>query len=429
MLARYTSKAMATIWSDQHKIDLWHRVEVAVIEAYCNEGVFPAEIAVLAAGSVPPTQERVFEFEATTGHDVSAFLRAWATEMPDALGSRIHRGLTSSDVVDTALAIQLAETSVILQARLENLVVALRDHALMHLDTVRIGRTHGQHATQDTWGHRIAEFAAAGARCRDRFAAAFDAVAAGKISGPTGTYENVPRAVERRALASLGLHRSEVSSQIVLRDRIASWMCEVVQIATLCEAVATEVRLGQISDIAEVSEMADAAQVGSSAMPHKRNPIKAEKICGLARVVRGYLTPVVEDVVSWQQRDISHSSVERVCLPDAAAAVEHILVQTATLVGGLAVDADRMAANLSAAWTASRTHRAVVALCDAGIAYLIAHEIVATAVRADGPPDLICGLVTAADGIGIELDAEALGEFLTLPPPDLADVRDHLRTL
>lgn len=429
MLARYTSEAMATIWSDQHKIDLWHRVELAVIEAYCHQGVFPADIAALAAATAPPTLERVLECEATTGHDVAAFLRAWATGMPDALGSRIHRGLTSSDVVDTALAIRLAETSTILQTRLENLVVALRDHALIHLDTMRIGRTHGQHATQDTWGHRIAEFASAAARGRSRFGAAADAVAAGKISGPTGTYENVPPAVERRALSSLGLRRSEVSSQIVLRDRIASWMCEVAQMATLCEAVATEVRLGQLSEIAEVFESVGAAQVGSSAMPHKKNPVRAENICGLARVVRGYLTPVVEDVVSWQQRDISHSSVERVCLPDAAAAVEHILVQTTALVTGLAVDADRMAVNLLAAWTASRTHRAVVALTDAGIAYLTAHEIVTTVVRAAPPTDLLGDLVTAAADIGIDLDPKELGDFLTLPPPDLVDVRDHLQSL
>jgi adenylosuccinate lyase len=429
MLARYTSEAMAAIWSDQHKIELWHRVEVAVIQAYCDEGVFPAEIAGLAAAAPPPTRDRVLECEAATGHDVAAFLLAWATDMSDALGSRIHRGLTSSDVVDTALAMQLAETSAILAARLDSLVAVLRDHALAHLDTARIGRTHGQHATQDTWGHRIAEFAAASARARNRFATAANAVAAGKISGPTGTHENVPQAVELRALSALGLQRSEVSSQIVLRDRIASWMCEVAQLATLCEGVATEVRLGQLSEISEVFESRAPAQVGSSAMPHKRNPIKAEKICGLARVVRGYLIPVLEDVVSWQQRDISHSSVERICLPDAAAAVEHVLVQTASLVTGLAVDGDRMALNLSAARAASHTHRAVVVLCDLGIAYLTAHEIVTSAVSDVDPTDLISDVVTVAAAAGIELDAERLGELVTLTAPDLDDVRAHLHSL
>lgn len=428
MLARYTSEAMAAVWSDEHKIDLWHRVEVAVIQAYCDEGVFPAEIAGLAAATPPPTWERVLECEAATRHDVAAFLLAWATDMPDALGSRIHRGLTSSDVVDTALSMQLAETSAILAARLDSLVAILRDHALAHLDVVRIGRTHGQHATQDTWGHRIAEFAAASARARRRFAMAADTVAAGKVSGPTGTHENVPQAVERRALSALGLHRSEVSSQIVLRDRIASWMCELAQLATLCEAIATEVRLGQLSEISEVFEADAHAQIGSSAMPHKRNPISAEKICGLARVVRGYLIPILEDVVSWQQRDISHSSAERICLPDAAAAVEHILAQTAALMSGLVVDADRMALNLSAALPASQTHRAVVVLCDQGIAYLAAHEIITTAVRA-GPTDLIGAVVTAAAARGIELDQETLGALMTLSPPNLDDVYDHLRSL
>ncbi|MGO9381178.1 MAG: adenylosuccinate lyase [Mycobacterium sp.] len=429
MLARYTSEAMAAIWSDQHKIELWHRVELAVIEAYCDEGVFPAEIAALAAEVPPPSWQQVLECEAATGHDVAAFLRAWAADVPDILGSRIHRGLTSSDVVDTALAMQLAETSTILGEQLDSLVSVLRDHALTHLDVARIGRTHGQHATEDTWGHRIAEFAAAAARARTRFNAAADEVAAGKISGPTGTHESVPRAVEHRALLALGLRRSEVSSQIVLRDRIGSWMCEVAEVATLCEAIATEVRLGQLSEIAEVFEPAGPAQVGSSAMPHKRNPIRAEKICGLARVVRGYLIPVLEDVVSWQQRDISHSSVERICLPDAGAAVEHIVHQTANLVAGLTVDAARMALNLSSARTASQTNRAVVVLSDQGIPYLTAYDIVTFAVHITQPTDLIGDVVTAAAARGIDLDVERIRELMTSTPLDLDDVREHLRSL
>ncbi|OBB17694.1 hypothetical protein A5761_10095 [Mycolicibacterium setense] len=402
---------------------------MAVIEAYCDEGIFPAEVAHLAADAAAPTLEQVLAYEAATSHDVAAFLGAWAAEMPDALGSRIHRGLTSSDIVDTALAIQLVETSTLLQAHLGGLTVVLRDHALNHLDVARIGRTHGQHATQDTWGHRIAEFASAASRARKRFGAAADLIAAGKISGPTGVHENVPSSVQRRALSALGLHASEVSSQIVLRDRIASWMCEIAQLATLCEAVATEVRLGQLSEISEVFESAGPAQVGSSAMPHKRNPVRAEKICGLARVVRGYLTPVLEDVVSWQQRDISHSSVERICLPDAAAAVEHILVQTAVLITGLTVDADRMASNLSAAQPASQTHSAVVVLCDMGIAYVTAHGIVTTAARTTGSVDFVSRLVAAAADSGIDLDAERLEELIALTPPDLADVRGHLQSL
>jgi adenylosuccinate lyase len=429
MLARYTSDAMAAVWSAQHKIELWHRVETAVIDGYCAEGIFPPEIAELAAEAEPPTWERVLECEAETAHDVAAFLQAWAGGLPDALGSRIHRGLTSSDVVDTALAIQLAETSAILQARVDALVSVLRDHALAHLDVLRIGRTHGQHATQDSWGHRIADFAAATARARRRFVAAAEAIAVGKISGPTGTHESVPLAVEQRALSALGLHRSEVSTQIVLRDRIASWMCEVAQLATLCEAVATEVRLGQLSEISEVRESVGPAQVGSSAMPHKRNPIRAEKICGLARVVRGYVIPVLDDVVSWQQRDISHSSVERICLPDAAAAAEHVLAQTATLVTGLAVDVDRMASNLAAAGTAPYTHQAIVALSDDGVPYLAAHRIVTGAVGAADPADLIGAIVKAAAAIGITVDAERLGERLTLAAPDFADVRAHLESL
>jgi adenylosuccinate lyase len=429
MLARYTSEAMAVIWSDLHRIELWHRVEVAVIQAYCDEGLFPVEIGDQAAATQPPTWQRVLECEATTGHDVVAFLRAWATDLPDQLGSRVHRGLTSSDVVDTALGIQLSETSAILGEQLSSLVSVLRGHALTHLGVSRIGRTHGQHATQDTWGHRIAEFAAAAARAQKRFSAAAHEVAAGKISGPTGTHETVPAAVERRALSALGLRYSEVSSQIVLRDRIASWMCELAQAATLCEAIATEVRLGQLSEISEVFESTGTAYVGSSAMPHKKNPIRAEKICGLARVVRGYLIPVIENVVSWQQRDISHSSVERICLPDAAAALEHVLIQTTTLISSLAVDADRMALNLASAQTAAQTHRVVVGMCDQGVAYLAAHSIVSAAVRAAEPTDLIGDVLEVATARGVSLDGERLRHLAVLTPLNLDDVRDHIEAL
>jgi adenylosuccinate lyase len=264
---------------------------------------------------------------------------------------------------------------------------------------------------------------------RDRFAAAADKVAAGKISGPTGTHENVPRAVENAALEALGLHRSEISSQIVLRDRIASWMCEIAQIATLCEATATEVRLAQLSEIAEVFEPTGCAQVGSSAMPHKRNPVKSEKICGLARVVRGYVIPVLEDIVSWQQRDISHSPVERICLPDAAAVVEHLLEQTTGLIAGLTVDGEQMALNLSGAGTASQTNRAVVVLSDLGIPYVAAHEIVTSVMRSPHAADFVTEIVIVAAARGIDLDADLIRELITPTPLDLVEVREHLRTL
>ncbi|MCV7004420.1 adenylosuccinate lyase [Mycobacterium gordonae] len=420
---------MNRIWSDQQRFELWHRVEVAVVRAYCDLGMFPPEVADLADGVPAPTLEQVREREAVTAHDVAAFLQTWADGMPVELASRIHRGLTSSDVVDTALAIQLKETSIILQGQLDTLVSTLRDHALTHLDVARIGRTHGQHATEDTWGHRVAEFAAAAARARERFIVAANNVAAGKISGPTGTHENVPRAVEEAALASLGLQRSEISSQIVLRDRIASWMCEIAQIATLCEAIATEIRLGQISEIAEVFEPTGAGQVGSSAMPHKRNPIRSEKICGLARVVRGYLIPVLENVVSWQQRDISQSSAERICLPDAAGLTEHLLQQTSVLIAGLTVDGDRMSLNMSRAGTARQTNRAVVVLADQGIPYVTAHEIIAGTVRSQDGTDFATDIVRFAAAQGMALDTDRLRELMTPTPLDLADVREQLLTL
>lgn len=429
MLARYTSAQMQQIWSDEHKIELWHRVEMAVIRAYCRAGVFPPETVDLAANHPVPTLQSVVEHEAATGHDVVGFLRAWTAGMPVELASRVHRGLTSSDVVDTALAITLAETSVILRGRLDTLVETLREHALSHLNTERIGRTHGQHATRDTWGHRIAEFATATARARQRFISAAEAVATAKLSGPTGTYEHIPPAVEREALSALGVHRSEVSSQIVLRDRIATWMCELAQAATICEAVATEVRLGQISDIAEVFEAAGSGQVGSSAMPHKRNPVRAEKICGLARVVRGYLTPVLENVVSWQQRDIVHSSVERICLPDTSSAAEHILHQTTTMIENLVVDGNRMALNLSRARIASQTHAAVVALMDQGFSYVNAHDIVSAATKGVEIVDLHAEIEAAAAAADTALNVDALREALRPKSIELVQLREYLQSI
>lgn len=429
MLARYTSEPMAVIWSDEHKIELWHQVEVAVVQAYCRARVFPAHIGDLAAAHPAPTVAQVHAAESVTHHDVAAFLRAWTAGMPAELGCRVHRGLTSSDVVDTALAIQLAETSKLLGAHMDVLVSTLRDHALAYLDTPRIGRTHGQHATADTWGHRIADFAAGAARGRLRLAAAAGQVSAAKISGPTGVYENVPADIEADVAAQLGLRRSEVSSQIVLRDRIASWMCELAQIATLCEAIATEVRLGQLSEIGEVYEPTALAQVGSSAMPHKRNPIRAEKICGLARVVRGYLTPVLESVVSWQQRDISHSSVERVCLPDASGALEHVLAQTIQLIAGLSVGAERMSQNLVSAGEPAQSHRAVVVLSDRQIPYIEAHDIVATAIAIHDGRDLADRVSALCRSRGHAVDASAIRDQLVPPPPDLSEIREFLSTL
>jgi len=338
---------MGRIWSEKHKYELWCRVETLVLEAHASAGTVPADAVAPVRAAPPPTLEAVAAAEAVTGHDVIAFLTAWADNTtPRSAAAWVHYGMTSSDLLDTALAVQLGEATDLLCDRATGLVTALREHALAHRATLRVGRTHGIHAEPDLWGHRVADFAFAMARGRDRLRRARAAVTVGKLSGPVGTYSNIDPAIEARVMAELGLRPAEVATQVVFRDGIAEWVSVLAALATTCEAVALEIRHGQRTEVAELAEPFSAGQKGSSAMPHKRNPIRSERICGLARVVRAYVTPVMEGMALWHERDISHSSVERVALPDAAIATDYLVHLTTGLIQGLAVDAGRMRANL-----------------------------------------------------------------------------------
>jgi adenylosuccinate lyase len=290
--------------------------------------------------------------------------------------------MTSSDLLDTALAVTLTEATDLLLTRATALVAALREHGLAHRDTIRAGRTHGIHAEPDVWGHRVADFAFAVARCRDRLRRARDAVAVGKLSGPVGTYSNIDPAIEARVLPELGLRPAEVSTQVVFRDGISEWVSVLALLASACEAVALEVRHGQRTEVRELAEAFAAGQKGSSAMPHKRNPIRSERICGLARVVRGYVVPVMEGMALWHERDISHSSVERVALPDAAIATDYLLHQTTALIGGLRVDADRMRANLESTGGLIFTSSVLLDLVEAGMSREDAYALVQAAAAA-----------------------------------------------
>jgi adenylosuccinate lyase len=349
MISRYTLPDMGHIWSDAHKYELWCRVEVLVLEAQAEAGTVPAQAVQPVRDAAPPTPEAVAAIERVTDHDVIAFLTAWADNTtPREAAAYVHFGMTSSDLLDTALAIQLVEATDILLAKADRLVAVLRDHALAHKDTLRAGRTHGIHAEPDTWGHRVADFAFAMARCRDRLRRAREAVAVGTLSGPVGTYSNIDPAIEAAAMTKLDLRPADVASQVVMRDGMAEWVSVLALTATVCEAVALEVRHGQRTELRELAEPFRAGQKGSSSMPHKKNPIRSERICGLARLVRGYVTPVTEGIPLWHERDISHSSVERVALPDAAITVDYLLHLTTGLVEGLTVDADRMRANMEA---------------------------------------------------------------------------------
>jgi adenylosuccinate lyase len=347
VIERYTRPEMGRIWSDAHKYELWCRVEVLVLEAHARAGTVPAASVPPVRAAPPPTPEAVAEIEAVTGHDVIAFLSAWADNtVPREAAAYVHFGMTSSDLLDTALALQLTEASDLLLETSTRLTAALRDHALAHRATLRVGRTHGIHAEPDVWGHRVADFAFAMARCRDRLLRAREAVAVGKLSGPVGTYSNIDPAVESQVMAELGLRPADVSSQVVFRDGIGEWLSVLALIASVCEAVALEIRLGQQTELSELAEPFGRGQKGSSAMPHKKNPVRTERIGGLAREVRAQVAPVMEGIALWHERDISHSSTERIALPDAAALTDFLLAETTALITGLVVDAARMRANL-----------------------------------------------------------------------------------
>jgi adenylosuccinate lyase len=252
----------------------------------------------------------------------------------------------------------------------------LREHALAHQRTLRPGRTHGIHAEPDVWGHRVADFAFAVARCRDRLRRAREAVAVGKLSGPVGTYSNIDPAIEARVMAELGLRPADVATQVVFRDGIAEWVCALAMLATACDAIGLEIRHGQRTEVAELAEPFPAGQKGSSSMPHKRNPIRSERICGLARVVRGYVTPVMEGMALWHERDISHSSVERVALPDAAIATDYLVHLTSDVMKGLTVYEHRMRANLESTGGLIYTSSVLLELVRAGMSREDAYALV-----------------------------------------------------
>ncbi|KWW97776.1 adenylosuccinate lyase [Carbonactinospora thermoautotrophica] len=349
MIERYTLPEMGRVWSEQHKYELWCKVETLVLEAHARAGVVPADCVEPVRQAPPPTPEAVAEVEKVTQHDVIAFLTAWADNTtPREAAAYVHHGMTSSDLLDTALALQLVEATDILLDKATELVAVLRDHALEHRRTLRVGRTHGIHGEPDVWGHRVADFAFAMARSRDRLRRARESVGVMAISGAVGTYSNIDPAVEAYVAEKLGLRQADVSTQVIMRDGIAEWVSALAIIATVCEAVALEIRHGQRTEVRELWEPFGKGQKGSSAMPHKKNPILCERICGLARVVRAQIVPVMEGIPLWHERDISHSSVERIALPDAAIATDYLLHLTTRVMRGLVVDADRMRQNLEA---------------------------------------------------------------------------------
>lgn len=346
MLSRYTTDEMAAIWSDDARYARWRDVEIAVVQARVACGMTSSEVLDAITRVPTPTAAQVSEIEAEVRHDVVAFLYAWTDQMDPAVAAHIHHGLTSSDIVDTALAIALGNASDLILKQAQQLIVSLADTALEHRDTLCVARTHGQAAAFDVVGHRFADFAFAIDRGMTRLRATQGRLMVANLSGPVGTGAGLPIDLVSRAAEMLSLSLPEVTTQVVFRDTIATWVTNLALLAAVCEAVATDIRIGQHDGVAEVAELTGHAQEGSSAMPHKRNPIGAENVTGLARLVRGYVHPAIESIALWQHRDISHSSVERVVLPDAAALTEHGLRTTTRLVQGLYIDHEQLQGNI-----------------------------------------------------------------------------------
>ncbi len=413
MIDRYTLPQMGQIWSEAHKYELWCLVETLVLQAQSEAGLIPADALAPVSAAPPPTPEAVAKIEEVTNHDVIAFLTAWADNTnPREAAAYVHFGMTSSDLLDTALALQLTQATDLLIDKTIALTTALREHALAHRDTLRVGRTHGVHAEPDIWGHRVADFAFAMARCTRRLRVARIAVATGKLSGPVGTYSSIDPAIEATVMARLGLQAADTSTQVVLRDGIAEWVSVLAIIATVCETVALEVRHGQRTEVRELSEAFAAGQKGSSSMPHKRNPVRSERIAGLARIVRAQVIPVLEGIPLWHERDISHSSTERVALPDAAIATDYLLEQTTGLVSGLVVDETRMRANLEATGGLIYSSAVLLELIDGGMSRENAYALVQEAAMETwqtGTPFLARLRVKAAER-GQHLDEARLDE-------------------
>jgi len=376
MIRRYTLAEMGAIWSDAARFEEMLRVELAVARVQAARGLIPAAALATIEARARVDVARIAEIEQTTDHDVIAFVSQVAESVgPD--GRYLHLGLTSSDVVDTALALQLQAAGQRLLVDMDRLLVALIARARAEAETVMMGRTHSVHAEPTTLGLKIAGWAFEMARDRVRLASAVDEIGTGKISGPVGTYSHLDPDLEAEVLAGLGLRADPVSTQIVQRDRHAALLSAVAITGGSIERFATEVRNLQHTEIGELQEPFRAGQKGSSAMPHKRNPILAERMAGLARLLRGYAGAALENQPLWHERDISHSSAERVLLPDATILLDYMLVKMTGLVSGLIVRPERMRENIERGFGLHASSRVLVALVeDAGLSREDAYAIV-----------------------------------------------------
>jgi adenylosuccinate lyase len=400
---------MARIWSDEGKLATWLEVELAATAAWAELGVVPAEAArALQENASAPTPERVAEIEATLHHDTAAFVDAVAEGLGEE-GRWFHYGLTSSDVVDTALALQIREAGRLILDGIDRSFAAVVARAEEHRATLTIGRTHGVHAEPTTFGLKLAGWAFELDRGRRRVARGLEGIRVGKLSGAVGTYAATDPELERIACERLGLEPAPTSTQILQRDRHAELLSSLAVVASSLDKFALEIRHLARTEVSEVQEPFGKGQKGSSAMPHKRNPVVAERICGLARVVRGAAVVGLENVALWHERDISHSSAERVVIPDAFLAVDYMLDRFTWLVDGLVVREERMRRNLEASHYLFFSQRVLLALVESGLSRDDAYRLVQrNAMRAWDEELDFRDLVRADDEIAGRVDLDAV---------------------
>jgi len=377
VIERYTRPEMAEIWSEQRTLDLWQEIEALVLEGWATAGVVPAgAAAAVRAATVAPQDWR--DRERATRHDVAAFVDVLAAAMPDH-GRWVHFGLTSSDLLDTALGLRLKQAGELLSEGIITLFQTVQTLADTHRATPMVGRTHGMWAEPTTFGHKLAGWGFQLVNSHKRLLDATHTVSYGKISGPVGNHSTVPPSVEQHVVAALGLNAQPAATQIVSRDRHATFMNTLAVIGAVLEQIATEIRHLQRSEVAEVAEPFSEGQKGSSAMPHKHNPILSENVVGMARLLRGYAGMSLENVALWHERDISHSSVERVAIPDACLALDFALARMKRILSGLTVNTERMLHNLEASQGTVFSQAVLLALIEHGLQRDEAYRIVQTA--------------------------------------------------
>src|ERR1044072_6059968 len=421
MIERYTMPGMGAVWTEQNRFQKWLDVEIAVCEVHAEMGTIPQEAVEVIKQKARFDVDPIKEIERTTRHDVIAFTTALAENIgPES--RYVHYGLTSSDVVDTANALLMRDAAGLLLEDLDRLGQVLRRRAFEHKDTVMIGRTHGVHAEPTTFGLVLALYYADNERNKERLRRAREVVSYAKISGAVGTFAHLDPEVEERVCARLGLKPAPISAQVIQRDRHAEFLSTLAIIAASMEKIALEVRHLQRTEVREAEEPFSAGQKGSSAMPHKRNPVTSEQICGLARIVRSNTQAAFENIALWHERDISHSSVERVNLPDSCILADYLIQKTEWLIGGLVVHPERMRANFDSLGGVTASGQLLLELTRKGVTREDAYQIVQP-----------LGMRVGADGANFRelvLRDERVTEKLTREELDaLFDVSNQLRNV